>query len=53
VRKAIFLGDFIDCQVQVGKQLLRAKLPATSDLIEGDQVYLHVSPAACVVLQQD
>lgn len=53
VRKAVFLGDFIDCQVQVGKQLFRAKLPATSDLIEGDQVYLHVNPKACVVLQRD
>ncbi|HWP56478.1 MAG TPA: ABC transporter ATP-binding protein [Candidatus Acidoferrales bacterium] len=51
--KAIFLGDIIDCQIQVGKQPFRAKLPVTSDLAEGEEIYLHFNPKACVVLQHD
>ncbi|MGH7845880.1 MAG: ABC transporter ATP-binding protein [Candidatus Binatia bacterium] len=53
VVKAVFLGDIVDCQIQVGKQTFRAKLPVTSDLAEGDQVYLRFNPKACVVLQHD
>ena len=50
VEKAIFLGDFIDCQVRVGEQRIRAKLPATTEFNEGTHIFLHFSPQACAVL---
>lgn len=50
VEKVVFLGDLIDCQILVGSQLVRAKLPATSDFGEGDRIFLQFSPQACVVL---
>lgn len=53
INKAVFLGDLNDCQVLVGPQVIRVKLPATSELAEGDQIFLRFSPKACVVLQGD
>jgi iron(III) transport system ATP-binding protein len=53
IKKAVFLGDVIDCQVLVGAQVIRVKLPTTSDLAEGEQIFLRFNPKACVVLQQD
>ncbi len=50
VEKSVFLGDFIDCQILVGGQMVRAKLPATSDLSPGDHVFLEFDPHACILL---
>jgi iron(III) transport system ATP-binding protein len=51
VDKMVFLGDLIDCQIQVGSQLVRAKLHPTSELNQGDNVYLYFDPEACITLQ--
>src|SRR5215475_13101949 len=53
IKKAVFLGDFIDCQVDIGAHVVRTKLPATSDLGEGDRIFLRFAPQSCVVLQHD
>jgi iron(III) transport system ATP-binding protein len=53
IKKAVFLGDFVDCLVQIGAQVVRAKLPATSELGEGDPIFLRFSPQSCVVLGGD
>src|SRR6266542_1416343 len=50
VEKSVFLGDFIDCQIRVGEQIVRAKLPPTSDLAQAEQVFLQFEPHACIVL---
>jgi iron(III) transport system ATP-binding protein len=50
VEKTIFLGEFIDCQLLVGSQLIRAKLAPTSDVGPGDRLCLRFNPQACVVL---
>ena len=50
VEKSVFLGDFIDCQIRVGAQLVHTKLAPTSDLDEEQRVYLQFPPHACVVL---
>ncbi len=47
---SVFLGDFIDCQIRVGEQIVRAKLPPTSDLAQAEQVFLQFEPHACIVL---
>jgi iron(III) transport system ATP-binding protein len=52
VDKTVFLGDLIDCQIQVGAQLVRAKLHPTSEVSQGDNVYLYFEPEACIALQQ-
>jgi ABC-type sugar transport system ATPase subunit len=50
VEKSVFLGDFIDCQIRVGEQMVRAKLPPTSDLSQAEEVFLQFEPHACIVL---
>jgi iron(III) transport system ATP-binding protein len=50
VEKSVFLGDFIDCQIRVGEQMVRAKLPPTSDLSQAEEVFLQFDPHACIVL---
>jgi iron(III) transport system ATP-binding protein len=50
VEKSVFLGDFIDCQIRVGEQIVRAKLPPTSDLSQAEEVFLQFEPHACIVL---
>jgi iron(III) transport system ATP-binding protein len=50
VEKSVFLGDFIDCQIRVGEQIVRAKLPPTSELNQAEEVFLQFEPHACIVL---
>lgn len=50
VEKSVFLGDFIDCQILAGGQIVRAKLPPTSDLGQAERVFLQFEPHACIVL---
>ncbi len=50
VEKSVFLGECIDCQIRVGEQAVRTKLPPTSDLSQGDRVYLEFDPRACILL---
>jgi len=50
VEKSVFLGDFIDCQIRVGEQIVRVKLPPTSDLSQAEEVFLQFEPHACIVL---
>jgi iron(III) transport system ATP-binding protein len=50
VEKSMFLGDSLDCQILVGEQAVRAKVPATSDLVPGERVFLEFDPHACVLL---
>ena len=50
VEKNVFLGDFIDCQVRVGEQIVHTKLPPTSDLTDSEKVFLQFEPHSCIVL---
>ncbi len=50
VEKSVFLGDFIDCQIRVGEQIVHTKLPPTSDLTEAQKVFLQFAAHACIVL---
>jgi iron(III) transport system ATP-binding protein len=50
VERSIFLGDFIDCQVLVGGQIVRVKLSPTSDLSHARRVFLQFEPHACIIL---
>jgi iron(III) transport system ATP-binding protein len=50
VDKFVFLGDFIDCQILMGEQPVRVKFPATSELNQGERVFLQFDPRACILL---
>jgi iron(III) transport system ATP-binding protein len=50
VEKFVFLGDFIDCQIVMGEQAVRVKVPATSDLNHGERVFLQFDPRACILI---
>jgi hypothetical protein len=50
VDKFVFLGDFIDCQILMGEQSVRVKLPATSELNQGERVFLQFEPRACILM---
>ncbi len=50
VDKFVFLGDFIDCQILMGEQPVRVKLPATSELSQGERVFLQFEPRACILI---
>ncbi len=52
VDKFVFLGDFIDCQILMGEHAVRVKVPATSDLNQGERVFLQFEPRACILLPE-
>lgn len=49
VSQALFLGDSIDCRVEVQGHPVRARVEQTSLIGMGDEVSLEFDPAACVV----
>ena len=49
VTHAVFLGDSVDCQVEVLGHPVRAKVDTTSMIDQGDEVYLEFDAGACVV----
>ena len=49
VASAVFLGELIDCQIAVGQRMIRARIPATTEVNPGDPLTLEFSPEACVV----
>jgi iron(III) transport system ATP-binding protein len=55
VRRASFLGDRVDYQIQVARcdLLLRVSAPLTRRLRPGEAVWLWIDPSACVLLADD
>ncbi len=51
VSHAVFLGDSLDCQVEVHGLPVRAKVEQTSRIDVGDEVYLEFDGGACVVFE--
>jgi hypothetical protein len=51
VTHAVFLGDSIDCQVEVLGHPVRAKVDTTSRIDQGDEVSLEFDASACVVFE--
>ena len=50
VTHLIFLGDIIDCRVQVSGYELRANLDPTTNVKVGEDVYVWIEPQDCVVI---
>jgi hypothetical protein len=49
IKRALFLGNFIDGEVQIKGKTFRALLSSYHVFNPGDRVYVHVPPERCQV----
>jgi iron(III) transport system ATP-binding protein len=50
VEEVVFLGEFVDCRVRVGAQLMYARPHPALPIVRGDRVWLVLEPELCSVL---
>ena len=50
VEFAMFLGEFLDCQMTLGEQQIHARLHPSVGLHRGDSVYMEIAPDLCTVI---
>ncbi|MBO0822551.1 MAG: ABC transporter ATP-binding protein [Actinobacteria bacterium] len=50
VEITFFLGDYLDCQLDLGGQVIRARLHPSAQARRGSQVYVRLPESRCVVL---
>ena len=53
LRVAAFLGDHLDCLVEVAGELIRARAHPSSRLVRDQTVWVELPPEQCVVLHDD
>lgn len=46
----IFLGEIIDCQIQVGSEIIRARLHPKSVLKQNQRVFIEADPADLIMI---
>jgi iron(III) transport system ATP-binding protein len=52
VRAIVFLGEFLDLQIEAGGQMLLARCHPTVNAVAGQTVYLQLSPEKCIVVTE-
>lgn len=50
VREVVFVGDYLDCQIEVQEASLRVYIHPRLSIERGDQLYLHLPPELCAVM---
>lgn len=50
LKEEAFMGEYLDCQVEVGSKMLRVFFPPSSQFLCGDKVYLHLPENRCIVV---
>jgi iron(III) transport system ATP-binding protein len=50
---ANFLGEYLDCKIDVAKQTIRSRQHPSLKIKEGDQVYVEMPPEYCVVIPHE
>ena len=50
VEEIVFLGEFVDCRVRVGAQLIYTRPHPTLTIARGDSIWLTLRPELCSVL---
>ena len=50
VSHLLFLGEALDCHIEISGRLIRVRMSASLDLNEGDEVFLRVGPEHCMPL---
>ena len=53
LRVAVFLGEYVDCQVEVGTDLLRAHMHSRLGIRRGDEVFVHLPRNLCTVVPDE
>jgi len=53
VRVSVFLGEYIDCQVQVGDDVLRAHMHPRLRISRGEEVFVHLPRELCTVVPDE
>ena len=52
VRAIVFLGEFLDFQIEAGGQMLLVRCHPTVEVVAGQTVYLQLSPEKCIVVTE-
>jgi iron(III) transport system ATP-binding protein len=50
LRVAVFLGEYVDCQVEIGQEVLRAHMHSRLQVHRGEAVYIHLPRDVCTVV---
>jgi iron(III) transport system ATP-binding protein len=53
VESVMFVGEFLDCRLNVGGQEMRTRQHPNLQLRRGDKVLIELPPEACAVLRDD
>ncbi|MFQ5855963.1 MAG: ABC transporter ATP-binding protein [Anaerolineae bacterium] len=53
VRVAAFLGEYVDCQVEVGGDLLRVHMHPRLKIRRGEEVFVHLPRDLCMVVPDE
>ncbi|MFQ5614035.1 MAG: ABC transporter ATP-binding protein [Anaerolineae bacterium] len=53
VRVAAFLGEYVDCQIEVGEDLLRVHLHPRLKVRRGEEVFVHLPRDLCTVVHDE
>ncbi len=53
VRVSVFLGEYVDCQVEVGDHVLRAHMHPRLRISRGEEVFVHLPRDLCTVVPDE
>lgn len=53
LRVAVFLGEYVDCQVEVGDEILRAHMHSRLKIRRGEDVFVHLPRELCTVVPDE
>jgi iron(III) transport system ATP-binding protein len=53
LRVAVFLGEYVDCQVEVGNEILRAHMHSRLKIRRGEDVFVHLPRELCTVVPDE
>jgi len=53
IKALIFLGEMLDCQIEAGSELIRARLHPKSKLGEGERVYFELAQEALISIPRE
>ena len=51
LRQAVYLGEWLDCQVECNGELVRARTDPSLELYPDQPVYLTIEPAHCIAMR--
>lgn len=53
LRVAVFLGEYFDCQIEVGNEVLRAHMHSRLNIRRGEDVFVHLPRELCTVVPDE